>query len=196
MNDGSVTHWIRLLHKGDQAAAQALWQRYFVQFEALARRKLRGATPAAADAEDVALSAINSLFLALERGRLPQIQDRDNLLRLLMVITARKAAHLLRDQGRQKRGGGQSTSYRGGDEAVNVEQVIGPVPTPEFTVQVMEESERLLNRLQSNDLQQVALWKMEGCTNVEIAAKLGCAPRTVDRKLRLIRHLWEQEAES
>jgi DNA-binding CsgD family transcriptional regulator len=37
---------------------------------------------------------------------------------------------------------------------------------------------------------------MEGYTNEEIAAKLDCAPRTVERKLKLIRNLWEQERPS
>jgi DNA-directed RNA polymerase specialized sigma24 family protein len=31
---------------------------------------------------------------------------------------------------------------------------------------------------------------MEGYTNQEIAAKLGCALRSVERRLRLIRALW------
>jgi DNA-directed RNA polymerase specialized sigma24 family protein len=41
----------------------------------------------------------------------------------------------------------------------------------------------------------VALWKMEGYANEEIAAKLGCVPRTVERRLRLIRSVWTEAAE-
>jgi DNA-directed RNA polymerase specialized sigma24 family protein len=37
---------------------------------------------------------------------------------------------------------------------------------------------------------------MEGYTIDEIAAKLGCVARTVDRKLRLIRRTWEKEIAS
>jgi DNA-directed RNA polymerase specialized sigma24 family protein len=37
----------------------------------------------------------------------------------------------------------------------------------------------------------VAVWKMEGYTNEEIAGKLGCATRTVERKLFLIRRVLE-----
>jgi hypothetical protein len=33
---------------------------------------------------------------------------------------------------------------------------------------------------------------MEGYTNDEIAAKLGCALRSVERKLKVIRSLWGQ----
>jgi hypothetical protein len=30
----------------------------------------------------------------------------------------------------------------------------------------------------------------------EVAAKLGCVPRTVERRLQLIRRIWEQELPS
>jgi DNA-binding CsgD family transcriptional regulator len=39
----------------------------------------------------------------------------------------------------------------------------------------------------------VALWKMEGHTNEEIAAKLQRSAGTVERKLQLIRRIWEAE---
>lgn len=196
MSDGgSVTQWIQVLRQGDQAAAQPLWERYFAQLEALARQKLRGQRPAVADAEDVALSAFDSLCRGLERGRFPRLNDRDNLWRLLVVITARKAAHLLRDEHCRKRGGGQVCRCGIGPDSPEVDQVIGREPTPEFAAQVAEESQRLLSLLPREDLRQVALWKLEGFTNREIAQKLRCAPRSVDRKLHLVRALWEQERE-
>jgi DNA-binding CsgD family transcriptional regulator len=34
---------------------------------------------------------------------------------------------------------------------------------------------------------------MEGYTTEEIAAKLGYVPRTIERKLRLIRAIWTRE---
>ena len=194
--DGSVTHWIQLLRDGDRDAAQALWERYFAQLESLAQRKLGRQVPAAADAEDVALSAMDSLFRGLGRGRFPRLQDRDNLWRLLVVITVRKAAHLVRDEHRQKRGGGPSGPARGSAEAMQeLEQVIGVEPSPEFALHLAEELERLLGLLPRDDLQQVARRKLEGQTNREIARDLRCAARTVDRKLAVIRRLWERETE-
>jgi DNA-directed RNA polymerase specialized sigma24 family protein len=189
--DGSVSHWIHLLRDGDHAAAQPLWDRYFRQLEALARGKLGGKPLAVADAEDVALSAMDSVFRGIERGRFPQLHDRDNLIRLLVVVTARKVAHLLRDQRCQKRGG----ELRAIPVEIAIEDIIGSEPTPEFALQVAEESERLLKLLERDDLRHVALWKLQGFTNHEIAKKLNCAPRSVDRKLQLIRHLWEQETQ-
>ena len=56
-----------------------------------------------------------------------------------------------------------------------------------------EESTRLLEALGDESLRQVALWRMEGYTTDEIAERLGCARRTVARRLELIRTLWLAE---
>src|SRR5436190_81378 len=47
--------------------------------------------------------------------------------------------------------------------------------------------------LGAEGLRAVALAKMEGYTNEEVAARLGCVPRTVERKLRMIRKAWEED---
>jgi DNA-directed RNA polymerase specialized sigma24 family protein len=53
----------------------------------------------------------------------------------------------------------------------------------------------LLKQLGDADLEAVALWKMEGYTHEEIAARLNCAPKSVQRKLRLIRSIWEKDTD-
>ena len=58
---GSVTTWVEQLRAGNRAAAQQLWERYFSRLVNLARTKLRGLRRRAADEEDVALSAFDSL---------------------------------------------------------------------------------------------------------------------------------------
>jgi DNA-directed RNA polymerase specialized sigma24 family protein len=195
---GSVTHWIGQLRAGDHATAQKLWERYFEQLVALARRKLGGSPRRAADEEDVALSALDSFCRGAERGRFPQLFDRDDLWQILIVLTERKAIDLLHHERRQKRGGGKVRVEsipldRSREVSGRLEQIMDRAPTPQFVTQVAEECERLLARLDSDELRSVALWKMEGYTNEEIAAKLDCVSRTVERKLRLIRSRWKQE---
>ena len=56
---------------------------------------------------------------------------------------------------------------------------------------VGEEYDRLLQCLK-DDLRAVAVAKMEGYTNQEIAARLGCCLSTVERSLRYIRRIWRQ----
>jgi DNA-directed RNA polymerase specialized sigma24 family protein len=74
-----------------------------------------------------------------------------------------------------------------------LEQAVDPEPTPAFAALVAEECQRLLDKLGDPELRSLALWRMEGYTIEEIAARLGCVPRTVERRLRVIRSLWSQE---
>jgi RNA polymerase sigma factor (sigma-70 family) len=196
---GSVTHWLDLLKAGEPAAAQQVWERYFERLVRLARKRLLGEARRVADEEDVALSAFASFCRCAELGRFPQLQDRDDLWQLLVVLTARKALALVRSERRQKRGGGKvraasdfHESGKGADESA-LAQIIGREPTPEFAAQFEEESERLLAHLGNDELRAVARSKLEGYTNEEIAQKLDCVPRTVERRLRTIRGLWSKE---
>src|SRR5262249_6577555 len=179
---GSVSHWLDRLQAGAHAAAQPLWEVYFQRLVALARAKLQGVPRQAADEEDVALSAFDSFCRGAEQGRFPQLADRADLWRPLVTITAHQALDRLRPERRQKRGGGAA-------EEVRLEEVVGPEPTPAFAARVAEECRRLLGLLDDAELEAVALWKMEGYSTAEIAARLGYVPRTVERKLRLIRQV-------
>jgi DNA-directed RNA polymerase specialized sigma24 family protein len=197
-SEGSVTNWIGQLQAGDSAAAQQLWERYFQRLAGLARKKLQDAPRGAADEDDVALSAFASFCRNATDGKFPQLADRDDLWRLLVTITARKAFHLRRDQGRQKRGGGDvlslaqlSGTASGAGSAL--EQLVGREPTPAFAALVAEESRRLLECLGDDQLRTIALCKLEGDTNDEIAGKLGCVRATVQRKLGRIRDIWAKE---
>ncbi|MEO1528018.1 MAG: sigma-70 family RNA polymerase sigma factor [Planctomycetota bacterium] len=50
--------------------------------------------------------------------------------------------------------------------------------------------EQFLEQLSEATLRGIVALKLEGFTNEEIGEKLGCATRTVERKLNLIRRLW------
>lgn len=202
-SEGSVSRWIGQLKAGDPAAAECLWGRYFEQLVGLARSQLRGTPRRAADEEDVALSAFDSFCRGAERGRFPDLLDRDSLWRLLITITVRKANALRRDERRQKRGGGDVVRESELPDAADslaaetgLERAVGREPSPELAAQLAEECRRLLGRLGDAALQSLALWKMEGYTNDELAARLGWGLRTVERKLRLIRTLWKEEGGS
>jgi DNA-directed RNA polymerase specialized sigma24 family protein len=194
-SDGSVSRWLDPLQQGDAEAVQQLWQRYFAALAKVARRALRDLPLRARDDEDVALSAFDSFCRNAARGRFPQLSDRDDLWRLLTVITVRKAHRLRRDESRQKRGGPQRlTGAQADDETALLEQALSHEPSPEMVAQMAEEYERLLQLLGEEDLRRIAVLRMEGHSVEEAAAALGCAPRSVKRKLQLIRTLWQHEA--
>src|SRR5262245_17831545 len=102
---GSITGCIAALRRGDRDAAALLWDRYSRRLVDLARARLRAAARRAADEEDVALSAFDSLCRRIEQGRFPRLDDRDDLWRLLVVITLRKAIALAGREWRARRGG-------------------------------------------------------------------------------------------
>jgi RNA polymerase sigma factor (sigma-70 family) len=185
---GSVSCLLAPVQAGDPAAVQQLWERYFLRLVGLAQQKLRGAAPAGGDAEDVALSAFASFWRNAERGRFPLLADRDGLWRLLVTITARKAAHLLRD-------GRHEPKARGGEAGPDLEQLFGREPTPELAAQMAERYRRLLESLGERDLELIAVWRMEGHTVKEIADRLEYDERTIKRKLHIIRGIWEREGD-
>jgi DNA-directed RNA polymerase specialized sigma24 family protein len=197
----SVTGWIGHIKRGDHAAAQLLWERYFERLVRLARGKLAGARGLVADEEDVALSAFDSFCRAATAGRFPKLDDRDDLWRLLVALTARKAISLRKHSSREKRGGGRvldEAAFVGAsqrDEPDGLETVLGDEPTPEVAAAVAEQCRMLLDVLDREDpnfhLRRLALLKLEGFSNREIADRLGCSLRTVANRLKLIRSLWE-----
>ncbi len=198
---GSITRWLGDLKEGDQAAAQPLWERYFSRLVVVARGKLKRMrrTTADEDEEDAALSAFNSFCAGAAQGKFPKLADRADLWRLLVVITARKAMAQANRQGRKKRGSGRlideamlfGKDFDGGEGSLaGLERIAAAGPTPEFAAMMAEECQRLLDALGDDDLRQVAISRMEGYNNDEIADQLGCARRTVARRLDLIRQTW------
>jgi DNA-directed RNA polymerase specialized sigma24 family protein len=194
---GSVTAWIDQLCAGNRDAAQHLWEGYYKRMVALARQKLGGAPRGMADEEDVALSAFHSFWRGAAQGRFPQLSDRDDLWNLLLVITERKAVDLVNHERREKRGGG-NVRHQGslaGDPSVAAafDHIACPEPTPELAAQFVDECRRLLKALEDGKLRAVALAKMEGCTNEQIAKLQRCSVPTVERKLARIRKIWRRE---
>jgi DNA-directed RNA polymerase specialized sigma24 family protein len=181
-----------MLKKGDRRGAQHLWESYFHRLVSLARLRLQAAPRRAADEEDVALSAFNSLLVRAERGRFPELEDRDDLWQLLYVITVRKSLDLIKRERTKHRGGGAVTCLTdlGG---TGFDAVIGSEPTPDLAVQVADQCRHLLDALGDETLWRVAVMKMEGHTNKEVAATLGVIEQTVERKLRRIRERWVEE---
>lgn len=191
---GSVTRWIADLRAGHADAAAQMWSRYYERLVRLAAQRLRGGQRRVADEEDVVVAAFDSFCRGAAGGRFPQLDDRDDLWQVLVMLTARKASNQLKHDRRDKRGGGQvrgeSVFATPDDDQAGINEVLGQEPTPEFASQIGEECRRLLDLLGDDTLREVALAKMEGYLNAEIAERLQVRPRTIERKLQLIREIW------
>ena len=123
------------------------------------------------------------------------MKDRDDLWALLVLITVRKAADLANYNRRERRGGGQVRGdsalepLEGEHAAGGFAQIEADDPTPDVAVQLVEEFQGLLDRLGDDELRSIAVWRLEGYTNAEIAGRLGRAEVSVRRRLRLIRSI-------
>jgi DNA-directed RNA polymerase specialized sigma24 family protein len=185
-----ITVWVERLKVGDRDAAQKLWEHYFRRLVGLARKKLGSLPRRAADEEDVALSAFNSFCQGAEQGRFPRLDDRHDLWRLLVLLTVRKAADLQEHEGRACRAW-HRLQEAAGSGLSPLDDLISTEPEPAFAAEVAEECRILLGALDDDTWRSVALWKLEGYTNREIADRLGCSVSAVERKLSFIRNAWE-----
>jgi DNA-directed RNA polymerase specialized sigma24 family protein len=186
MVPGTITGWIDRLKAGDRAAASPLWETYFRRLVQFARERLRGVSRRVADEEDAALSAFDSFCSAAAGGRFPRLADRRSLWPLLAALTRHKCVDLVRRESRRKRGGDC-----GREDAV--EDLATREPPPDIAAEFADDVNVLLTRLAAagdQDLLTIALARLNGERSIEIAARLGCARRSVERKLAMIARIW------
>ena len=192
--DVSVTQWLKLAREGDEQAIERLWSQYFDKLVRVASSQM-GELRRAYDGEDAALSAMNSFFQRIQHNQFPDLENRQNLWKLLAVMTRRKVSDR-RKYELEKRGRGQvrgkSVFYTGDEQqrSIGIADVISEEPTPEFALQLVEQTQTALDRLDGS-LREVAELKINHWTNAEIAGKLGLTLRSVQRKLERIRTIWE-----
>ncbi len=117
---------------------------------------------------------------------------------MLSVMTYRKVVDRIRYDERQKRRVEGESAIGNNDSQAGphpMDRTCGDDPTPELAVMLAEDCQRLLGLLEP-DLQHLALRKMEGYRNREIADQCACAVPTIERRLRLIRKKWGRELPS
>jgi DNA-directed RNA polymerase specialized sigma24 family protein len=200
---GSITRWLDGLKSGEPDAADAIWRRYYQRVVAVARRRLQaGPHQAVEDGEDVALSAFQVLYAGAARGQFDRLRDRTELWKLLAAIAAKKVLQHRRWHGRLKRGGQvdrASAPYQEHGDADAEADVLALIadnaPTPDVALILRERLQELLDALPDAIHRRIAEWHIEGVSNTLIARDLGCAVRTVERKIENVRLIWEQICE-
>jgi DNA-directed RNA polymerase specialized sigma24 family protein len=185
---GTITRIIRNLEGAERlrrdAAVRELWERFFVDLTVYARKRLKAmhAPLGPADEEDAAARAFTKVCRGIERGQL-KLANRVDLTKVLRSATAREVFTL---RSRAKGPGGRS------DDDIALGQVVDRALPPDLLLLAFDACQRLLDLLETDDLRQVAIWKLAGHTNAAIAAKLGCSAATVERTLSHIRETWRQ----
>jgi DNA-directed RNA polymerase specialized sigma24 family protein len=195
VGESSITAMLGGLKAGDAESARQLWEWYFENLVRLARSRLRDACRAVADEEDVALDTVESFLRGARDGRFPSLNDSEDLWRILVAITGRKAMKLKQYEHRLKRGAGRVISEVVLDaQAAESGGILSEVPcrgpSPELAAILVEEYHRRFQALPDVSLRLICLMRLEGYTDQEIASNLDCSVSTVERGLRTIRSIW------
>lgn len=196
---GSVSAELSGLKRNDAAAVTYFWNAYFTKLRQQARRKLKTFHRGAADSEDVALDVFESLCRGASAGRFPELNNREDLWRILLTLTHHKSVDLLRAEKSLKRGGGKVREFsvldktKASDRKVHVFDPVAGDPGPEVLVVLDDYLQELMSALPDNTYRQIAQMKIELHTVDEIAERVGFAPRSIERKLVNIRLIWSRE---
>lgn len=183
-DDETVSGWIQELKRGDSLAAERIWARYIARVRGQARRRLGAARKGSADEDDLALSAMNALYQGAREGRFRRLEDRDDLWQILAMLTARKATDLLRREQRRREVGESAVAGLADGSRVAID-----VPDERFLDALSITCDERLQRLEPK-LRDVALLKLQGFTNEEIAGRRNRSVSTIERYLQLIRLRW------
>ena len=197
-SQGSVTRLIDQLRSDDPAvrddAARRVWDRFVPALLELARHHLDRRLFHREDEEDV-LQSVYASFCLRQRLKSFALSGRDDLWRLLVTVTLRKTRNTARRHRQEIRDYRRECAQPGGqDSELNLwalEHMDASQPTPLDAAVLNEELERRLSALDDAILRRIAVRKLEGYTNREIARELdNCTERTIERKLERIRAKW------
>jgi DNA-directed RNA polymerase specialized sigma24 family protein len=191
----SLTIRIRHLRSPDarqrDEAARVIWDHYEARLRSLVRLHLDSRIRRREDEQDI----LQSMYASFCHGQLEghaSPASRHELWKLLVRITLCKVVntanrHLAarRDVRRER-----PALTRPDDSSLFPRWMLDHVdrsqPGPEEKVVAIDEFDRFLEAL-PDDLRRIVIWKLEGYTNAEIAAKLGRTVRCVELRLQLIR---------
>ena len=192
--DDSYVEWIAGVKAGRPESVARIWVEFYNRLVSYADRRLGGLPRRSSDEEDVALSAMHSLVVGLRDGRFPDVSSRDDLLKIVLVIADRKAKKEIRKQMAAKRGGGglRGDSVMTGMDGVGggFGDVADRAARMTFDDVLSQECEELLDCLDDDVQRKIAVLKLQGYSNAEIAQTFGVVRRTIERKVTLIRKNW------
>jgi len=192
-NPGSISKAIAQNSQLDEEAAQLIWNRFFEKLCRFASKKIYTRHRRLLDPEDIAGSAMFAVIDGIKNGRFHSVTNRDELWQMLVMITARKAITRGRHLDRDKRGGalnGGGDAGPNGQKLDQLAQYVDKSDDPAKFVEIEMTCRELISALPDDNFREIALMRLAGFSNQEISAKFGCSVRTIDRKLVIVREVW------
>jgi len=175
---------IAAYRQGDEAAASALFERYYCRLLELIRRQFGWKLRQVDGSMDVAQSVLRSFFSQIRHNRV-QIAPDDSLWPLLATIAINKVRNRGKFWQREKRDPERQVALAGGSDPLE------QGPLPEDAAAVKELIERLLEPF-SDRRRRIIELILEGCPVGEIAKEVGSTERTVYNTRRAAAKILEQ----
>lgn len=183
-SDPSDRGLLSLFRAGNEEAARALFDRYVERLVALARRRLSQRLAGRVDPEDIVQSVFRTFFGRIKEGQF-EIEDQNDLCKLLMRITVHKTLRQVAFHQAAKRDAGQE-SAQGEYSHERLMSLLDHEPTPDAAVAFLDQLEHFLQQLRDGDREILEL-RLQGYSSEEIARKLDRPDRPVyDRKVRRV----------
>jgi RNA polymerase sigma factor (sigma-70 family) len=184
MTDETFDRLIRGLRGGDERIIREFYSQFGALMQTLAEKHISSSLRRRIGPEDVVQSACRTFLRRAKIGEF-DVDDGDDLWRLLCTITLTKAREQARFHSRMRRGVKQEVSIgedEGGPAAILPTSAPSPLEVAEFDDQF-----RQLTAAFTDEERQLVALKLESLTNPQIAEKLGCSERTVRRLLDQLR---------
>jgi RNA polymerase sigma factor (sigma-70 family) len=190
LDDASV-NLVARWRKGDQQAAQELFERYVGQLIALARTRLSPKLAQRIDPEDVVQSAYRSFFAGARAGRF-ELRRGGDLWRLLVATTLHKLHDQIKHHRAQKRSIDAEKRFSSEDSLFGIQpDVLADKPSPLEALALVDELQEVMRGLEPLHRQVLQL-RLEGYNLDEIGAAIDRCPQTVRRILERVKSDLEQ----
>lgn len=190
---GSITNWLSKLQAGQSEAAEPLWKRYQAKLVSIATQQLDESPDRSVDGEDLVQSSFGNVCLAVQNGKYPDIDNREDLWGLLYIATVNRVREHYRELRALKR------SHISSSQAIDP-SILADLQTPFAEAQTADLIEYLLSQLDLEDpshlLRQIALLYLDDHSASSIAKLLHKRKTSVLISLRLIRSIWQEHQDS
>lgn len=196
-DEGTVTRLLLQLRDNDSEvrnrAASELIRRYTPELLSLIAGRMQRFLHQRIAPEDILQDVLLSFCKRLGEGGF-DLKNRDQFLNLIVTIALNKLCSAARREQRQRRDVRRELSLNSPDEdgGLAIDPIDPHSSPPDVVTEIAEEIERLLTMLPV-ECREVASLRLEGFSTKDIARKVNRTCRTVERRMELIRELWQGE---
>ena len=188
---GSISQWVLRLKSGNPTATQAIWDRFYPKLVEAANKRLIKNPDPATSGEDIAQSSFRNVCLGVLEGKYPQLENRDDLWKLLLVSMINRVRSHYRSINAQKRAVSLEESIDSIDDELLVQ-----FKSPAAQSELDDLIDFLLNKLDQEDpsgqLRQIAVLYLNEHSASDIAKIIHRRKTNILHKVQLIRALWEE----